>query len=827
MFPITDPILVFTILALMILVAPVFYEKWRIPDLVLLLGFGALLGPNGLHVLERSTAVTLLGAVGMIFIMFLAGLEIDLYRFSRSYKKSIVFGFLTFIIPQTLGTLAGLYVLRMDLRTSLLLASMFASHTLLAYPLAGRLGIARSEPVAIAVGATMITDTLALLVLAVIADSARGIDLTFGFWATIVFGMLGLTVLILKGVPFMARWFFQRVSEKSNAQFLFVMVVLCGGSYLSHFARVEPIVGAFLTGAAFNRLIPEHSPLMSRMTFAGHTLFIPFFLISVGMLVDFRLMLTGTRSWLVGATMVGTVVLTKYIAAQLAGKLFGYSRAAGQVMFGLSVVQAAATLAAVMIGHQLEIFDDAVLNGAIAMIVVSCPLGFWAVSRFGREMAMEAPVQATPVRSEQRLLVSVANPESAARLLDMTFLLRNTARPGGIYPLTVIKETDNMDEAVARGEALLGQCSAHAASADMSVIPELRVSANISDGMIQAARELRSSTVIMGWAEEHSASIRIFGTVMHNLVGNCPSRLLFCRLVCPLNTTKRVLVPFPAMALKLRDLSSIARDIKMLTHQAGAELRIYAADPDLAGLLALLKETKPSCRITAVKESSWADTAQTLFSEVKPDDLILLPFDRHSGYLWTPAMDHFPEMIADRFPQVNLLVFYPSMPTSEDDSEREPEAQDDEFPVLIPADITAEYTFEQALTRMTEDAFSGNPEPAGEAFKHLLNSAQSYPVELSPGIVLVHARCGDLEHPLIMVCHAPQGCPLPDVPVPPKILLVLLGAQSCSPEQHLRTLFLVAKRMHEPDVEKSLHSAQSAAELCRLLGRPGAKMDKS
>ncbi|MCU0858305.1 MAG: cation:proton antiporter, partial [Pontiellaceae bacterium] len=367
MFPVTDPVLVFTILALVILIAPVFYEKWRIPDLVLLLGSGALLGPNGLHVLERGSAVTLLGSVGMIFIMFLAGLEIDLYRFSRSYKKSIVFGLLTFIIPQTLGTLAGLYILKMDLKTSLLLASMFASHTLLAYPLAGRLGIARSEPVAITVGATMITDTLALLVLAVIADSARGIALTFGFWATIVFGMTTLTLLILKVVPFISRWFFQRVSEKSNAQFLFVMVVLCGGSYLSHFARVEPIVGAFLTGAAFNRLIPEHSPLMSRITFAGNTLFIPFFLISVGMLVDFRLMLSGTRSWLVGSTMVAMVVVSKYIAAQLSGRIFGYSRAAGQVMFGLSVVQAAATLAAVMIGHQLKIFDDAVLNGAIAM----------------------------------------------------------------------------------------------------------------------------------------------------------------------------------------------------------------------------------------------------------------------------------------------------------------------------------------------------------------------------------------------------------------------------------------------------------------------------
>ncbi|MBM4152999.1 MAG: cation:proton antiporter, partial [Kiritimatiellaceae bacterium] len=605
MLPITDPIFAFTLLALIILVSPILYERWRIPDLVLLLGFGALLGPNGLYVLERSTAVTLLGSVGMVFIMFLAGLEIDLYRFSRGYKKSIVFGLLTFGIPQALGTLAGLYILNMDLKTSLLLASMFASHTLLAYPLAGRLGIARSEPVATTVGATMITDVLALLVLAIIADSARGVELTASFWISIVCGMLGLTFLILKGVPYIARWFFQQVSEKSNAQFLFVMVILCGGAYLSNFARVEPIVGAFLTGIAFNRLIPEHSPLMSRMTFAGNTLFIPFFLISVGMLVDVRIMFSGTRSLIVGATMVGMVVLTKFLAATAASKLLGYSRSEGRVMFGLSVVQAAATLAAVLIGHELKIFDDAVLNGAIAMILVSCPLGFWAVDHYGRQMTVDAPVKTVPVRSEQRLLLTVANPDTVTQLLDLTFLLRNKARPGGIYPLTVVKESANTDEAVARGEALLGLCSAHAASADLSVTPVLRVSQNISDGIIQAARESRASMVLVGWSADQSASVRIFGTVMHHLVEHCSSRLMFCRLTRPLNTTRRVLIPFQAMASKLRDLPALARDIKNLSHQIGAEIRIYSTTADAATLLPLLKNTTPSCRITSVEVSSW------------------------------------------------------------------------------------------------------------------------------------------------------------------------------------------------------------------------------
>jgi Kef-type K+ transport system membrane component KefB/mannitol/fructose-specific phosphotransferase system IIA component (Ntr-type) len=817
MFPVTDPILVFTILALIMLVSPVISEKLRVPDLVLLLGFGALLGPSGLHVLERNSAVTMLGAIGLLYIMFLAGLEIDLYRFSRSYKRSIVFGLLTFIIPQSLGTLAGHYVLGMSWTASLLLASMFASHTLLAYPLAGRLGISRSEPVAITVGATMITDTLALLVLAVIADSARGVALTPGFWAVIVFGMLALTVLIWKGIPLVSRWFFQRVSEKSNAQFLFVIVTVCGCAYLSHFARMEPIIGAFMAGAAFNRLIPENSPLMTRVTFAGNTLFIPFFLISVGMLVDPRAMLTGPRNWLIGATMIVMVILTKYLAAQAARRLFGYSQAAGRVMFGLSVVQAAATLAAVVVGYNLKVFDETVLNGAIAMILVTCPLGSWLVDRYGRRMAEEAPVQTAASSAEQRLLVPVANPDSATRLLDLAFLLRNTARPGGIYPLAIALDRGHNDVDVAQGEKLLGRCLAHAASADMPVNPGLRVSVNIPDGIIQAAREVQSSSVVMGWFGGRAASVRIFGTVMHHLVESCPARLLFCRLVSPLNTTRRLLMPFPPMASHRRDLSALMNDAKMLAQRAGAELRTYTVAKETGGLLSLLDRTKPSCRTTAVEVLSWDKVQQVLFAEIQPDDMILLPSDRRSGLLWTPALDHLPELIAERFPQMNLLVAYPSLAARDEETVREPAEPDEEFPLLLSAELGPDYTLEQALHRMTATAFPGSPETARAALACLMDSAKSYPVELTAGTVLLHARCGNLEKPLMMICRAPEGWPMPNLPVPPGIILILLGSQSRSPEHHLKTLSCVAKRMHEPGMVPAFQAARSAAELCTLL----------
>lgn len=829
MLPIGDPILFFTVLVLVILIAPLAADRLRIPDIVLLLASGALLGPNGLHLLERSPAITLPGAIGLLYIMFLAGLEIDLYRFARSYRRGIFFGLLTFAVPQFLGTLAGRAILGMNWPASVLLGSMLASHTLLAYPLASRLGIARREPVAITIGATVIADTLALLILAVVADSARGIPLGTGFWISIVLGMLALTALIWRGIPLAVRWFFQRVTEESNAQFLFVIVTVCGCAYLSHFARLEPIIGAFLAGAAFNRLIPENGPLMHRVTFAGNTLFIPFFLISVGMLVDLRAMLSGYHGLLVGGTMIVMAVLTKYVAAQAARRWFGYSRAAGDVMFGLSVVKAAAALAVMEVGYGLEIFDEAVLNGAIAMIMVTCLLGSWVVDRSGRRMAAETPAQTTPARAEQRLLVPVANPKTAARLLELAFLLRNTDRPGGIYPLTIVPDHGNTDHAVAMEEKLLGHCLAYAASACIPVNPELRVAVNISDGIVHAARELRASTVIIGWSEKRFPAIRIFGTVTHHLVEKCPSRLLFCRLVSPLNTTLRLLVPFPPLAPRRRNLAALIRDIKLLTQRIGAELRIYTVTGEAAALQQLVASTMPECRLSAVAAETWERLQQQLFNELKADDMLLLPVVRRNSVMWTPALDHLPEQMAARFPGINLLVAYPSLPSVDEVVLEETVMEGEGLPLPLPVDLSRERTLQDAFRRMAETAFPGHPEMAGETLTHLLSSAGTSQLELAPGTVLLHARFRDIDRPLLLVGHSPAGWTMRNPPVQVRLILVLLGSQTEPAEQHLKMLSRVARRMHEIGRSPAFRTVRDAEAVCGLLagnereGQTGAK----
>ncbi len=818
MLPVTDPILVFAILILTILVAPFLARRLRVPDIVLLLLAGVLLGPNGFEVLERSSAVVLFGSVGLLYIMFLAGLEIDLHNFSRTGHRSIIFGLLTFLIPMVFGSLAGRHILGFSWPTSILLASMFASHTLLAYPIASRLGISRSEPVAVTVGATLITDILALLVLAVIADAARGISLNAEFWISIAVGLILLVVAAWQGIPRLARWFFHRVTEEGNTQYLFVLCIVCIFSYFSHAAKMEPIIGAFLVGAALNRLIPEQSVLMNRVVFAGETLFIPFFLISVGMLVDPLALINNPRSWLVAGVMIAAVIATKYAATWISGKAFGYKADERRVMLGLSVVQAAATLAAVLVGYDLKIFDETVLNGAIAMIAVTCPLGAWMVDRYGRKIADGIEVRARPSGLDQRILALIANPVIATRIMNFAFVLRDTSRPGAIHPVTVVRDDGDTDEAVARGEKLLAHCLTHAASADIPVDPSVHVDVNVSDAIIRSAKELRSSVVIAGWHEPRTSRRRLFGSIMIRLLEACPPRLLICRFARPLNTNKRMLVLFPPLAARRGDSGALLRDIKHLSQQTGTDIIAYLAGSGTEEIGGRLKSTQPARPLSIVQAESLSGARTKLLADIRENDLVILQGERRSSPLWSPTHDKLAEMILTRFPQTNAIIAYPEMTSAGDYYPLPHSAASINSPLtFLPCDLKDEAELSRALEIMTATAFPGNAAASAQAHALLVKAAETYPVEMPAETILLHAHCQNVDSPLLIVGRGRNCCAMTDLKSSPRIILALLSPASSPPEAHLRTLAELGRRFHDKSTVQRLVAAVDAKEICSIL----------
>lgn len=349
--PLKNPVLLFALILFIILFAPILLNKLRIPHLIGLIIAGAIIGPNGLNLMERDMSIILFGTVGLLYIMFLAGLEIDLADFKKNSKKSLVFGLLTFLIPMGLGTFAGLYILGFSLESSILLASMFASHTLIAYPIVSKLGVAKNRAVNVTVGGTMITDTLALLVLAVIAGMQAG-EINQEFWIRLGVSVVVFALVVMLIFPIIGRWFFKRFDD-SISQYIFVLGMVFLGSFLAELAGVEAIIGAFLAGLALNRLIPHTSPLMNRIEFVGNALFIPFFLIGVGMLIDYQAFIKDLLTLKVAGVMTAVALIAKFIPAYLTQKIYGYNKEERNLIFGLSSAQAAATLAAVLVGYNI------------------------------------------------------------------------------------------------------------------------------------------------------------------------------------------------------------------------------------------------------------------------------------------------------------------------------------------------------------------------------------------------------------------------------------------------------------------------------------------
>lgn len=356
--PLKNPVLLFSLLLFIILFAPIILNKLRIPHLIGLIIAGAVIGPNGFNLIARDMSIILFGTVGLQYIMFLAGLEIDLNEFKKNSGKSLVFGLLTFTTPMLLGTFTGIYLLNFSIITSILLGSMFASHTLIVYPLISKLGVAKNRAVTVAVGGTLITDILALLVLAVIAGMKTG-EINQAFWIRLGISLFLFATLVLLVFPIIGRWFFKRYDDQIS-HYIFVLAMVFLGCTLAELAGIEAIIGAFLTGLTLNRLIPHTSPLMNRIEFVGNALFIPFFLIGVGMLIDYKAFIKDSESLYVAAIMTIIAIIGKYIPAFLTQKIFGYSRDERRLIFGLSNAQAAATLAAVLVGFNIIIDYKAV-----------------------------------------------------------------------------------------------------------------------------------------------------------------------------------------------------------------------------------------------------------------------------------------------------------------------------------------------------------------------------------------------------------------------------------------------------------------------------------
>jgi Kef-type K+ transport system membrane component KefB len=502
--PFDEAGLIFAVLTAAILVAPLIARLTRLPEVVTVVLVGFAIGPAGLGLLERDGLVATLGGAGLLYLMFVAGLELDLDDFIEHRRDSIGFGIATFLIPMALGTAVSL-ALGFELLASLLLASCWASHTLITYPVFQRVGTVGNRAVATSVGATIITDTAALLVLAVVARAFQG-ALTPVFWLTLLPSLAGLTAAAVFGLPKLARWFFSGAGQQRGLRFLFVLVALFVTASLFDLIGVEAIVGAFLAGLALNRSVPNGGLLMERIDFVGATIFIPIFLIATGMLVDLQV-LANPRTLLVGVSFTAVAIIAKLLAAMLAGRIFGYSGDEIGAMFSLSSAQAAATLAAIIVGLQVGLIDQDTVNAVVLVILVTCVLASFTAGRFASRLPRPEPQRDVG----EMVVVPVANPATAPRLMRLASAFAH-ADGGLVVPVQVV--LNGLDrEGMDRARALDDEVLAVAQSAGSEARSVLRIDATPELGIAHTVLEQRGSMLVLGWKGRTGARDALFGGI--------------------------------------------------------------------------------------------------------------------------------------------------------------------------------------------------------------------------------------------------------------------------------------------------------------------------
>ncbi|WP_162054179.1 cation:proton antiporter [Pontibacter pamirensis] len=656
--PFEEPVLIFTLVLLIILVVPIVLNKFRIPGIVGLIVAGVVLGPNGVNILARDASIVLFGTVGLLYIMFQAGLEIDMIDFKRYKVRSLVFGSLTFLIPILVGTATFFYIHDYAIKPAILLASMFAPHTLLAYPIVSRFGLSKNAAVTLTIGGTLITDTAVLFVLAVIINSTQG-DTSLWFWVLMVVEMAIFVAVVLWLFPKISKWMFKQLESEKGAQYIFVLTVVFAAAFLSEVAGMEAIIGAFLAGLALNPLIPHTSALMNRIEFVGNNLFIPFFLISTGMLVDLTVLFTDTNAMLIAGTIVVLAPLTKYAAAFITQKIFKFSVLQRNLIFGLSSAHAAATLAVVLAGYDIGLLGESALNGAVVLILVSSIVSSFSTEKVGRKLAiLESRRKPDVSIKPDRILVPIGNPKTIERLIDLSVMLKNPNNSQPIYPLAVVIDNEHAEEEIFKKNKMLQEAITHASATDNDVQLVSKIDVNVSSGILRAIKELMITEVVLGWNAKITTRDRIFGTVLDSLLDNTDEMILVCKIIQPLNTTGRIVVIVPTNAELERGFMRWIRSVKLLSQQLGAPVVFRGRKRTLSKLKSIIADTKPAVEADYVPYNSLSEIS-TMKADISSDDMVIVILARKRTVSYNSAMDYVPRILSRNYKDNSFIVIYP------------------------------------------------------------------------------------------------------------------------------------------------------------------------
>ena len=658
--PFQNPVLVFAVILFIILLSPILLRKLKIPGIIGLIISGVIIGPHGLNVLEQNSAVKLFSTIGLLYIMFIAGLELDLKEFQRNKNKSLVFGFLTFTIPLVIGFPVCYYFLKYNLTASLLISSMFSTHTMVSYPIVSKFGISKNEAVAITVGGTILTDTAVLILLAIITSSNNG-GLNMSFWIQLAVSLSIFITIMFWVIPKITVWFFQKLESEKTSHYIFVLSVVFFAAFLAEIAGIEPIIGAFVAGLVLNRLIPYSSTLMNRIEFVGQSIFIPFFLISVGMLVDLKVLLNGPTAIIIAITLSVVALIGKWLAAASTSKIFRYSSDQRKLIFGLSSSHAAATLAVILVGFQTGIIDENALNGTILLILVTCLTATLITENASRRILTsekEEPAIEYPVYNIEQIMIPIANLDNMETLLEFAVFVKNKK---SINPITVLSVVPNNEEAEknlrnARKnlESLVKLASAN--ETKVNIIATL--DHNIAGGIIRTSREIMSDTIMIGWPRKTGLIERFIETKTSLIISRTSKAIYICHFEHSLVGHKRLVLACPPLGELEHGFEIWLSRVSKLSRELSINIFCYCNEKSKIEIVEHLKKLKINVAISFANEFELSNL-DLLHQYILPDDLLIYIAARKTSVSHDNCMENIQEKLEKRFAVTSRIIIYP------------------------------------------------------------------------------------------------------------------------------------------------------------------------
>ena len=663
---VSNPVLIFFIVLVIILLAPLLLKKLKIPHIVGMIVAGVLVGPFGMNLLERDSSFEIFGQVGVLYLMFLAGLEIDMYHLKKNVRKGLGFGLLTFFVPMIVGVAAAMLLLDLNVVTAALLASMYASHTLIAYPVITRLGITKSPAVLVSIVGTIIAILGSLLVLAVTVSITQS-----GGYSIVDFGQLVLRLalycaFVLYAYPRLTRWFFKTYSDKVT-QYVYVLAMVFLASWLVQVIGLEAVLGAFFAGLVMNRYIPNVSPLMSRIEFVGNALFIPYFLIGVGMMINVRV-LADPGTLLVAAHMLVVALAGKWIAAWFAQKTYHFNSDDRNVMFGLTTAHTAVALAVVMIGYNMimpdgtRLLNEQILNGTVVMILVTCAIAPIITSGAAakvkiRMMEDESDSSETNMRRKpMRTLIPVSNPVTATSLVDLALMMKRKTTDDSIFAVHV--RNDNSPNSIAIGKNALKLAAETAAAVNVQMSAIERFDMNTVAGIVNTVKERDITDVVVGMHQKMTVVDSYLGSKIEQLLKDLNKMVIITRCYIPMNTITRIVVAVPPKAEFETGFVTWVLRVSNIAKRIGCRVIFFAHQDTIPLIRGAMHREKIEARTEFRNFDDWGDFA-LIANRILDDDLFIVISARRTSLSFNSDMDTVPGLLAKYFGHNNLLIIYP------------------------------------------------------------------------------------------------------------------------------------------------------------------------